>query len=65
MDFGADERRDLRDLGLARGQQVREGRVGVLAVVVVLEGLEGRVSGYEVSRTKINYYLLRKSAACG
>lgn len=47
MDFRANMRREIRDLGLALRQQVREGRVGVLAVVVVLEGLERRVSRYE------------------
>lgn len=37
--LGADRRRQVRDHGLVLGQQVRERRVGVLAVVVVLKRL--------------------------
>ncbi|KAL1960723.1 hypothetical protein VTO42DRAFT_6553 [Malbranchea cinnamomea] len=45
MDFTADAGGQVRDLCLAGWQEVREGWVGILAVVVVLEGLEGRISG--------------------
>jgi hypothetical protein len=42
-DLGADGGRQVGDGHLVLGQQVRVGRVGVLAVVIVLEGLERRV----------------------
>lgn len=41
-DFGADGGREVVDSGVA-GEEVGEGRVGVLAVLIVLEVLEGRV----------------------
>lgn len=53
-DFGADGRSQVCQ-GDAVGEQVREGRVRVLAGLAVLEGLEGReccgaVPGWEVVR---------------
>lgn len=42
--FRADVGREVVDDGLALGEQIRERRVSILAVVVVLKGLEGRIS---------------------
>lgn len=42
VDLAANAGRELLNLCDALGQEIRERRVGILAVVVVLEGFEGR-----------------------
>lgn len=43
-DLGANGRCNVVYFGFVLRKEVREGRVGILPVVVVLEGLKGRVS---------------------
>lgn len=43
-DLGANGRCDVVDFGFVLRKEVGEGRIGILSVVVVLKGLEGRVS---------------------
>ena len=42
-DLSTDGRSEMLDLG-GRGDEVGKGRVGILAVIIVLERLQGRVS---------------------
>jgi hypothetical protein len=44
VDLGANEGSELVNLGLL-GEKIWESGIGVFAMVIVLKGLEGRISG--------------------
>lgn len=46
MDLGADERRDLIDIGLALREQVGERRIRIFSMIVMLEWLERGISTF-------------------
>ena len=48
-DLGSDGRCEMRYLG-ARGEQLRERGIGVLAMLIMLEGLQGRISFHMFSQ---------------
>ena len=56
MNLGADERSDVVYLGLALGEQIWECGIGVLAMIIVLEGFQRRIS-IEIQSVIVNHRL--------
>jgi hypothetical protein len=55
VNFGANEWGDIVYFGLALGEQVWECGIGILAMVIVFEVLQRRISGMDMSVISYRY----------